>query len=350
MKPTCAPSSPLISIIIPCYNAEQHLERCLQSILQQTWPQAIEIIAVDDASTDNTGGILAAYHQKQQLTPIYLKHNQGPSAARNAGTAQAQGHYLWFVDSDDYLHPKASHAIEALMRQYPKQDLYAFAYTQGQHHTQAPIKKPLRHWARQGHMQHEAQLLHALLSGMRLFPWNKIIRKAHCLAHPFPVGQWFEDISTICAIATECRSSAWSAQPIFHYYSNPASTTGQMRPAACHDLFWALKDFRQHYLHTPSLQSPQLHFALASFLLKHSLDAICHLALHQHKHPNSADQAQALIQQLPHILLEPAQTTQYKRLLHLRYKNWRTDRPLVQALHQSQTITSDTLLALAQQR
>lgn len=93
---------PLISIIIPVYNAEKHLYRCLDSILTQKCSQ-VEIILVDDGSTDNSREICDTYQHQYNIIKVLHQKNGGPSAARNLGLKHAQGKYISFVDSDDYV-------------------------------------------------------------------------------------------------------------------------------------------------------------------------------------------------------------------------------------------------------
>ncbi|MBU6339211.1 MAG: glycosyltransferase [Rickettsiales bacterium] len=94
-------SIPKISVIIPVYNAEKYLSRCLDSVCNQTLKD-IEIICVNDCSSDLSAEILFEYSQNyKNLTFINLEKNQGESAARNAGLALAKGEYLGFIDNDD---------------------------------------------------------------------------------------------------------------------------------------------------------------------------------------------------------------------------------------------------------
>lgn len=93
---------PLVSIIIPVYNREQTLERCLSSVIRQTY-RNIEIIVVDDGSTDHTHVILEKYEKKDSRIRVYRKENSGVSESRNLGIHMAEGDYLQFVDSDDWL-------------------------------------------------------------------------------------------------------------------------------------------------------------------------------------------------------------------------------------------------------
>lgn len=92
----------LISVIVPIYNVENYLCQCLDSILQQSYKN-LEIILVDDGSTDRSGEICDAYGKKDKRIRIIHKMNGGLSDARNTGLASAMGEYIAFVDSDDYI-------------------------------------------------------------------------------------------------------------------------------------------------------------------------------------------------------------------------------------------------------
>lgn len=93
---------PKISVIIPVYNVEKFLRRCLDSIINQTMND-IEIILIDDGSTDNSGNICDEYAEKDDRIIVIHKENGGVSSARNKGLDIASGEYVTFVDSDDYI-------------------------------------------------------------------------------------------------------------------------------------------------------------------------------------------------------------------------------------------------------
>lgn len=97
-------SNPLISVIVPVYNIEKYLERCVESIRNQTYTN-LEILLVDDGSTDSSGAMCDSLAKKDERIRVLHKENGGSSSARNAGIAQARGAYLGFVDSDDYISP-----------------------------------------------------------------------------------------------------------------------------------------------------------------------------------------------------------------------------------------------------
>ena len=94
--------TPLISVIIPVYNVEKYLHRCLDSVIAQTY-QNLEIICVDDGSIDDSGKICDQYAVRDARIKVIHQENQGPSAARNRGLDATEGEYIAFVDSDDYI-------------------------------------------------------------------------------------------------------------------------------------------------------------------------------------------------------------------------------------------------------
>ena len=108
---------PDISVIIPVYNVEQYLKRCLDSILSNTYKN-LEVICVDDGSTDNSLKILEFFAQKDPRVRILQQNRKGPSAARNKGLDMAKGKYISFVDSDDFISFNAYEILMLVAEQY----------------------------------------------------------------------------------------------------------------------------------------------------------------------------------------------------------------------------------------
>lgn len=90
-----------VSIIVPIYNTENYLNTCIKNLINQTLKE-IEIILIDDGSTDNSGKICDEYAKKDKRIKVIHKKNEGAALARNVGIEIAQGEYIAFVDSDDY--------------------------------------------------------------------------------------------------------------------------------------------------------------------------------------------------------------------------------------------------------
>ena len=94
----------LVSIIVPVYNSEKYVERCILSILNQTY-SIIELILINDGSTDSSLNILDEYSRKDNRIILVNKENEGVSASRNLGIEIATGKYLMFIDNDDFVEP-----------------------------------------------------------------------------------------------------------------------------------------------------------------------------------------------------------------------------------------------------
>ena len=99
-------NNPKVSVIIPVYNTEKYLRECLDSVVNQTL-RDIEIICVDDGSTDNSLAILREYETKDSRIKVLTQENINAGAARNKGLSEATGEFLSFLDSDDFFEPDA---------------------------------------------------------------------------------------------------------------------------------------------------------------------------------------------------------------------------------------------------
>lgn len=116
---------PLISVIVPIFNAESYLCRCLESLVSQTY-QKIEIILVDDGSNDSSARICDQYAQKDSRVKVIHKTNEGVSQARNAGLELATGDYIHFTDADDWLEQSAYKTLIDKATMYPACDIFRF--------------------------------------------------------------------------------------------------------------------------------------------------------------------------------------------------------------------------------
>ena len=119
----------LISIIIPAYNTEQYIGRCLESVCSQTYND-IEILVIDDASSDGTKKIIDKYSSKDKRIKVFShKHNQGNGAGRNMAIKEAKGEYIMFVDSDDRIATDAIYKLAcSIDDSYPNVVMYGYCW------------------------------------------------------------------------------------------------------------------------------------------------------------------------------------------------------------------------------
>ena len=114
MKENRTTKEPILSVIVPVFNVDKYLQKCIDSILNQSLKD-MEIILVDDGSADDSGKICDAYAKKDSRVFVIHKENQGLGMARNSGMEMARGNYITFVDSDDYVDAVAYERLVSLM-------------------------------------------------------------------------------------------------------------------------------------------------------------------------------------------------------------------------------------------
>ncbi len=160
----------MVSVLIPVYNAEKTINRCLDSILCQTC-QDIELIIVNDGSTDNTLSICLKYAEKDKRVIIYNQPNQGVSAARNKGLRNASGDFILYVDADDWIEPNMIQRMVGLIED-------ADIVFCGNDHSETPGQVECIDDAKIEYWNQQQQMLefmkHKRMTGML---WNKLIRR-----------------------------------------------------------------------------------------------------------------------------------------------------------------------------
>ncbi len=231
---------PRISIIIPCYNVDKYLEKCLDSLIGQTL-QDIEIIPVDDGSPDTSGEICDRYAAKDsRIKPIH-KANGGVSAARNDGLSAATGEYVFFCDGDDWMPKDACELLwnEAersgadvvfgdILRSWEDREEYMRLFA-----------KPFR--------TEEAQLIRELIrttfyytycpmvpledpaDGCYGGPWNKIVRRSllteHNISFDLRVKGIYDDVLYSAYVLAEAKTVAYIGKPVYNYRQVATSMT-----------------------------------------------------------------------------------------------------------------------------
>ena len=181
---------PDISVIVPVYNVEPYLRRCIESLIEQTL-QKIEILLVDDGSTDRSGQICEEYAGIDQRIRVIHQENGGLSAARNAGINRAKADYLMFVDSDDWVEQDFCKIPLEAAKKY-QADLVMFQYKRcfGGRERKGRFDD-----TREGIVS-EADAIRLVLTGVGMMAWNKLYHRRLFEGVRYPAGQLFEDVAT----------------------------------------------------------------------------------------------------------------------------------------------------------
>lgn len=215
--------SPLISIVVPVYKVERFLDRCVKSILGQTY-ERLEIILVDDGSPDRCPQMCDAWAEKDKRIKVIHKKNGGLSDARNHGAAIAEGEYISFVDSDDYISPDYVEYLLSLLRETGA-DIACGAFrtvNDGEDLFQA---QPPEHIERFDSVTSCLELMNDEHYMQLITAWGKLFPRHIVLNAPFPAGRLHEDEATTYKFYYQSGGTAIGTREIYAYYQNTESIT-----------------------------------------------------------------------------------------------------------------------------
>lgn len=231
---------PLISVIIPVYNVSQYLEKCLHSVCRQTYTN-LEIIVVDDGSTDNSGEICDKFAVKDSRIKVIHQANNGQSCARNEGLAIARGEYIGFVDSDDWIEP----------------DMYEFLYyllvdndadiSVCAHYIETATTTKVRYSSGQITSFTSDEAIRALIVDRRMknYMWDKLFKRQAFSGIHFPENQIFEDMDVSYRIFYKVRRIIAQDCPKYHYFQRDGSTVLDKQYDPQKEHLWFLRIYDQ---------------------------------------------------------------------------------------------------------
>jgi glycosyltransferase involved in cell wall biosynthesis len=230
---------PAFSVIIPAYNAARFIERCLRSLQVQTFPDW-EAICVDDGSKDSTGGILDRFAAEDSRFRVLHKPNGGVGAARNDAMSMAEGEYVLFLDSDDFLHPQMMEICHTLAEK-DGSDVVAFNYDHAYRnriilrhalhlpeHMDFPRFRTFNEyetvatddifdWATE-YTRHDRKL-----ATRHCQPWRRIYRRDLVGGIEWMKGVIYEDFPWWSEVMLRIRRATLTGHPLYFYYPNRGS-------------------------------------------------------------------------------------------------------------------------------
>lgn len=212
----------LLSVIVPVYNVEAYLPRCVDSILAQTY-ENLEVILVDDGSKDGSGEICDDYGARDSRIKVIHKENGGLSSARNAGLDIAQGEYVAFVDSDDWLEPEAYGWMMGLAQRYGVKLVCGGRYDVDGKTGQRQL----------GLCPQKEELISAEEMAGRIFLWDgcdssacdKLYHRSLFREMRYPEGKVCEDVPVTYRIVLQAERAAMCDRPLYNYFHRPDSIT-----------------------------------------------------------------------------------------------------------------------------
>ena len=202
-----------VSIIVPIYNVEKYLMKCVDSILAQDYPD-LEIILVDDGSPDGCGEMCDRIREEHDEVIVIHKENGGLSSARNAGTDIASGDYIAYIDSDDWVsRDYISHQM-AMIKKYHA-DIAAMRFLPIWRGQQEP---EIDYSSEEIKLYNKVDALEAILYGYEI-PVSacKLFKAELIKRHPFPLGKLYEDVGMMYKVFSDAELVVTSSLPMYYY-------------------------------------------------------------------------------------------------------------------------------------
>jgi glycosyltransferase involved in cell wall biosynthesis len=258
---------PLISIIVPVYNVEKFLSKCIDSIINQSY-RNLEIILINDGSTDNSASICREYKKKDARIKLIEKVNGGLSEARNFGIDISNGTYLSFVDSDDYIHPQM---IESMMSRMIEKGADIIVCG----HTIVDINGAIQSKVRDDnkiHLYNSARALNLILEDKKInsFAWDKIYKKILFKNLRYPIGRTFEDTAFTYKLFQRAKVVIQLNNSYYYYVNRANSLTKDLSPKKKYHNFLA---FYERYLFALN-NKLDITFLCGEKALKHGMNTL----------------------------------------------------------------------------
>lgn len=222
----------MISVIVPIYNVEPYLARCINSIVNQTF-RDLEIILVNDGSTDNSLSICREYEKEDERIVVIDQRNKGLSGARNTGIDKSTGDYIFFVDSDDWIHPRS---LEILMEN--------LLGSQAQMAVGSTFK-PQEYLIQNNEsfscvVRNMQDAIIYMLTKTGCSACGRLYEKKIFSSLRFPEGRTNEDYAIVVKALEQCTKVCFNSSYLYYYFVRPNSI--------CTSSF-SKKNFDSYYMH-----------------------------------------------------------------------------------------------------
>jgi glycosyltransferase involved in cell wall biosynthesis len=213
----------IVSIIVPIYNSEKYLSKCIDSILHQNYKE-LQVILVDDGSTDKSGGICDNYRNMDPRVLVIHKANGGMSDARNEGLRHVIGYYTTFVDSDDYISPNMISSLLDTMNKHHA-DISICAIKKVYNYNCAPDDSCTQEIVQfSGEQAVENLDYHRVISAS--LP-GKLFRSELFVGLTFAIGKRYEDLGVIYILLLNAKIVCYSPRIMYYYYQRHSSVMHQ---------------------------------------------------------------------------------------------------------------------------
>lgn len=230
--------NPLVSIIVPAYNVAPYLDRCMDSLVTQDLAE-IEIILIDDGSTDDTPRMCDEWGAKDERIRVVHQSNAGLAETRNRGVALATAPFIGFVDSDDWIEPDMYMRLCAAQKAHDADIVVCNVHMDFVEDASSALmhRKPLTDTSKRTTF---AKVM--LEKGLDCYSWNKLYRRSLFEGVRYPSGRWMEDHATTYKLYHKADRTVYLDIPLYHYIRHSASFTMTPSVAKERDYFAAVSE------------------------------------------------------------------------------------------------------------
>lgn len=228
-----------VSVIVPVYNVEEYIDKCLETLTNQTFKD-FEIIIVNDGSPDNSESIILNYQKKYpQLIKYYKKENGGLSSARNYGIEKSNGKYLMFIDSDDYV---TTDMIEKLFNRIEEEQSDMAICNYFRVTCKGKIIKNYNNNPGTTNIKSNPEIILNKQAA-----WNKIYKKELFSQNKFDEGKYYEDLRLIPKLYLECKKIAFIDDFCYYYIERDNSIMKDINLDKNYEIVEAIDSLIAHY-------------------------------------------------------------------------------------------------------
>ncbi|MGN0251603.1 MAG: glycosyltransferase family 2 protein [Oliverpabstia sp.] len=230
----------IVSVIIPVYNGKRFLKECIDTVLEQTY-QNLEIILIDDGSTDDSPGICDTYALKDNRIKVIHQRNQGVAVARNTGLENATGEYIVFIDSDDFINKRMIEKLYIVLKETnADMSICNFKYV-SENGNEIDIKQTA--------IKNEELCAEGIIDKLfqenncgYIVAWNKMYKKELWRQIQYPIGLVHEDEAVIHRLFAECKKVVTIPDELYYYRQVSGSIMHSERNEKKLDKYLALAD------------------------------------------------------------------------------------------------------------
>lgn len=236
-----------ISVIIPVYNVEKYLRRCLESIINQTY-RDLEIIIIDDGSTDHSKKICEEFEKKDKRILLIKQENGGLSKARNTGINYAGGDYITFVDSDDFINKNMINVMQKLAKENDA-DIVCVNML----NVDDRFDERFLYETENSYKVYKKNCADMLFE-RKVFNYSpaKLYKKELFSDIRFPEGHVYEDVATSYLLFDRCRIFVKSEYNYYYYYKRPGSIVFSRRKSHVSDMIKNIKEMKKYKIRSSS--------------------------------------------------------------------------------------------------